>query len=164
MLRSCKKYWSPLLIQKRFYRKGASIDAVKQVFNRNTHATPCIYLFSIGQVKELKEELNIDGFCDQDYVYKWGRTCDLVRRTNEHTRTYGQIEGSRLELILFGFVDRSVLPQAERNLKNLFDEMDMILKHDVYQELAIIPKNKMKIVKEQFGLISKIWYDRSKLC
>lgn len=79
----------------------ADSKCVKTVLSKSVHTTPCIYLFSLGKVKDLrkleyfKEALkNASG----GTVYKWGRTIDLKRRTGEHNITYGSIEGVTLVL------------------------------------------------------------------
>lgn len=137
---------------------GVSSEAVTEVFNKNAHTMPCIYLFSIGRVRDLRKELGIDdSYGDNDYVYKWGRTRDLERRTKEHNKKYGSLNSSDVKLVLFGFIDPQYTSEAETKLNHLFDGMDMKLDSEYYNELAIIPKKKMKLVKEQYETISKAY-------
>uniref|UniRef100_A0A6C0LRI9 Bro-N domain-containing protein n=1 Tax=viral metagenome TaxID=1070528 RepID=A0A6C0LRI9_9ZZZZ len=135
---------------------GVSVEAVKAVFNKTTHKIPCIYLFSIGIVKKLRKELNIDNkYDDNDYVYKWGMSIDLERRTKEHEKIFSNSKGFSLELVLYGFIDSQYISKAEIKVKHIFEGMDLKLENDKYKELSIIPKNKMKYVKEQYESISK---------
>uniref|UniRef100_A0A6C0LTG8 Bro-N domain-containing protein n=1 Tax=viral metagenome TaxID=1070528 RepID=A0A6C0LTG8_9ZZZZ len=137
---------------------GVSVEAVKAVFNKTTHKIPCIYLFSIGIVKKLRKELNIDNkYDDNDYVYKWGMSIDLERRTKEHEKSYSKLKGSKIELILYGFIDPQYVSEAETKVKYTFESMDLKLDSDKYNELTIIPKNKMKYIKEQYELISRTY-------
>ena len=134
---------------------GVSPKAVKEVFNKTACTLPCIYLFSVGLVKDLRKTLNIDASYNDDMnVYKWGMTIDLERRTGEHEPTYGKMKGAQLELVLFGLIDQQYISNAETKVKNLFKGMDSILDHEKYDELAILPKTKLKFIKEQYELIS----------
>lgn len=134
---------------------GVSVKSVKEVFNKTANSIPCIYLFSIGKVKNLKKSLQIDKkYKDDDFVYKWGMTDSLARRTDEHRRSFGKIKGTELELVQFGLIDPQHISKAESKIKNIFNGMDLVLEHDTFTELAIIPSNKMKIIKEQYSLIS----------
>ncbi len=137
---------------------GVSVDAVKEVFNKNACSIPCIYLFSLGKVSDLRKQLKIHkSFDDDDFVYKWGMTIDLTRRTQEHETTYGKMKNVTLELVTFGFIDPMNVSKAETDVKNLFIEMNYKLQHDKHIELAIIPNNKVKFIKKQYGNISKIY-------
>lgn len=135
---------------------GVSANVVKEVFNKSSHSIPCVYLFSIGQVKSLRKKLKLDDdFDDNDYVYKWGMSIDLERRTKEHQKTFSVFKNSTLELVLFSFIDTQYISEAETSIKNFFEGMDMVIPHDKFSELAVIPKNKMKNVKNQYKLISQ---------
>ena len=137
---------------------GVSTDAVKSVFNKTACKIPSIYLFYIGEVKFLREFLNISNiYDDDDYVCKWGMTLDLERRTKEHEKTYGKLKNANLKLLLFGYIDPQYISEAETKIKHLFENMDFKLDHDKYNEIAIVPKNKMKIIKEQYEMISKVY-------
>ncbi|XWV26726.1 hypothetical protein QJ857_gp0329 [Tupanvirus soda lake] len=141
---------------------GVSTNAVKEVFNKTSHKIPCIYLFSIGKVKDLRKSLDINNeYDDNDYVYKWGMSNDLERRTKEHEKTYGKFKNTNLELILFGFIDPQYISQAENDIKHLFEDMNMKLDHDKYDELAVITSKQMRSVKKQYESISKIYRGHS---
>lgn len=135
---------------------GVHPDAVKAVFNKSVNTLPCIYLFSIGKVCDLRKALKIPtDFNDKDYVYKWGMTIDLERRTKEHHTDYGKIKGTNLELVLFGFIDTQYISEAETKIAHLFEDMNLKLDHPTFNELAIISKKKMRTVKQNYDSISK---------
>ena len=134
---------------------GVSSKAVKEVFNKTARSIPCVYLFSIGSVKDLRKSLNLDDkYQNEDYVYKWGMSDDLERRTKQHEKTYGKFKGSNIELVLFGMIDQQYISKAETRVKHLFEGLEMVVNHETFVELAIIPKKKMKLIREQYDLIS----------
>jgi len=139
---------------------GVYVESVKEVFSKTSNTIPCVYLFYIGKVKKLRKILKIsddfedDDFEDDDFVYKWGMTNDLKRRIGEHYKTYSKMQGAKLELVLYNFVDIQFMSQAETKLKHLFEGLELVLPHEKYDEHTVIPKNKMKLVKEQYSMIS----------
>jgi len=139
---------------------GVSSDAIKSVFNKTAIKVPVIYLFSIGIVKKLTTTLSLyseNDYNDDDYVCKWGMTKDFERRTKEHEITYGKLKNSNLRLLIFGYIDPQYISEAETKVKRLIESMNLKLEHEKYNELAIIPKNKMKTIKENFEMISKVY-------
>lgn len=134
---------------------GVSSSAVKEVFNKTATTISCIYLFSIGKVKYLRKYLNLDTkWKDEDYVFKFGMTTDLPRRTGEHETTFRKMKGSSLELVSMGLIDPQYISNAETKLKHFFEGMNLIVEHKKYEELVVIPKEKMKLIKEQYEIIS----------
>lgn len=134
---------------------GITPQTIKTVFDKTTKQMPCIYLFSIGQVSDLRETLEIsDDYDDLDFVYKWGMTIDLKRRTKEHEKTFSKKEGFDLQLVLFNNIDPQYISEAETTLKHAIIGMRLKLKHHTHKELAIIPKREMKLVRENFDLIA----------
>jgi len=134
---------------------GVSSKAVKEVFNKSATTISCIYLFSIGKVKDLRKRLNLGPeWKDEWFVYKFGMTKDLSRRTTEHEATFGKMKGASLELIFMGMIDPQYISDAETKLNHLFDGLELIINHEKYEELVVIPKEKMKLIKEQYDIIS----------
>jgi len=137
---------------------GISTTNVKAVFSKTAHNIPCIYLFSIGQVKDLRESLDLDdSYDDDDFMYKWGMTNNLKRRTKDHEKTYGEFEGANLELVLFGYIDPQYISEAETRLAHCFKAMNLVVEHETYEELAIIPKEQVKYIREQCEMISGMY-------
>lgn len=134
---------------------GVSSSAVKEVFNKTATTISCIYLFSIGKVKYLRKYLNLDTkWKDEDYVFKFGMTTDLPRRTGEHETTFRKMKGSSLELVSMGLIDPQYISNAETKLKHFFEGMNLIVEHEKYEEIVVIPREKMKLIKEQYEIIS----------
>ena len=142
---------------------GVSIQAVKEVFNKTSNTISCIYLLSLGLVKNLRKVFKVDDkYKDTDYVYKWGMTDSLARRIEEHRRTFSKISNTDLKLVTFGLIDPTYVSKAETKIKNMFESMDLILTHDTFEELAVIPSNKTKYVKDQYSLISNTYVGQIK--
>ena len=59
------------------------VKNIKSVFSTNAEKTPCVYLFMIGNANKLLKETKYN-----DIICKFGYTNDLVRRTNQHYKTY----------------------------------------------------------------------------
>lgn len=140
---------------------SVSVDTVKAVFSKSSHTIPCVYLFSIGKVSELRKSMKISEEYDENsYVYKYGMTIDLERRVKEHTNTFKKIKGTNLELTIFSYIDTQYISNAEQKVKELMQELNYVFEYEKMAELAIIPDNKFKFVKNQFELISSMYIGR----
>ncbi len=68
---------------------GVPAHSVKEVFKTSVRSLPCVYLFSLGDVKSLRRSMGIDTkYPDNAIVCKYGYTVDLSRRTTEHIKTF----------------------------------------------------------------------------
>lgn len=136
---------------------GVSPQAVKEVLNKSSSRVSCAYLFSLGRVKNLRVSLNIPSkYSDDDYVYKFGNTDDLETRMYQHlTQTFKNIDGITLELVLFSYIDSQFTTDAESKIRHMMAETGLKLEHETFTELSIIPKQRMKFVKEQYDTIYK---------
>jgi hypothetical protein len=137
---------------------GVLPDAVKEVCKKSTSAISCIYLFSLGTVTTLRKTFNIPTEVnDTDIVVKYGRTEDLERRTTEHNNDYGKMENVELRLMMYSFVDSSYASEAETDIANFYSYSKFKYDIEGRNELAIIPKDKMDIVKKEYEKIRKIY-------
>jgi hypothetical protein len=137
---------------------GVLPEAVKEVCKKSTSPISCIYLFSLGTVASLRNTFNIktEG-CDNDIVVKYGRTEDLDRRTNEHNNDYGKLEHVELRLMMYSFVDSSYASDAENDIANFYTYSKYKYEIEGRNEIAIIPKDKIDIVKKEYEKIRKIY-------
>jgi hypothetical protein len=137
---------------------GITSATLKELAKTNVTTMPCVYLFSIGTVKNLRRVMGLgDEYIDTDYVYKLGYTNDLSRRAGEHEITYGAIEGSEIKLALHSYVDVRYIAEAESDVKDLCAELNVGIKYENYRELVIIPKSRMAYVKKQYVNIGKMY-------
>ena len=137
---------------------GASTDEVKNVLKSYVKSISCIYLFTLGHVKDLRNVFDIPNeYNDNSIVAKYGRTEDLVRRTNEHESDLGKIEGVQLRLKIYSHIDKKYASDAENDLKHFMQNSFMDLKHKKREELVIISKEKMIEVEKEFNKIRKCY-------
>ena len=137
---------------------GVLPEAVKEVCKKSTSPISCVYLFSLGTVASLRKTFNIsEENKDTDIVVKYGRTEDLERRTSEHNNDYGKLENVELRLMMYSFVDSSYASDAESDIANFYSYSKYKYEVDGRNELAIIPKDKIDIVKKEYEKIRKIY-------
>jgi hypothetical protein len=137
---------------------GVLPEAVKEVCKKSTSPISCIYLFSLGTVGSLRKTFNIPTEINNtDIVIKYGRTEDLERRTTEHNNDYGKMENVELRLMMYSFVDSSYAVDAETDIANFYNYSKYKYEFPNRNELAIIPKDKIDIVKKEYEKIRKIY-------
>ena len=86
---------------------------------------------------------------DDHIIIKYGLTDDLERRSGEHNREYGKINGVNLGLMEFSYIDPKFLFDAESDLKDYFKTIEISVKYESYSELvAINPKHENQIKKQ----------------
>jgi len=135
---------------------GIHSSAVKEFFNADASTLPCIYLFSLGYVKNLKESMKLDSSLEDDSIIcKYGLTKDLKRRTTEHEKSYGSIKGSELYLKHYSYIDPVFLYTAETDLKSFMGALKLNCIYENKEELVVIPNNLSKIIEKQYMQLSK---------
>jgi hypothetical protein len=133
---------------------GSNAKICIDVMKRSSSKITCVYLFSLGYVKDLKKSMKLDDtYTDQDIVCKFGLTNDLERRTKEHILEYGSIANVDLKLMNYCYIDHKFIQDAENNLKSYFSQWK--LTYNNYQELVVINEKIIKSVNDQYKLINK---------
>jgi len=135
---------------------GCPAKVVKEVFNADSNTLPCIYLFTLGYVKELRTSMKIsEVFTDDSIVAKYGFTKDLGRRTSEHIKTFSKILNTNLKLKYYSYIDPQYISNAETDMKELFISLKLKLEYENLEELIIIPNIYSKIISEKYNHIGK---------
>ena len=138
------------------------LKTFKAVFDSYASTFPCIYLLSLGKVKELRDTFNISNDTnDSSTVYKYGFTEDLERRLREHTSEYGKMKNVDISLSLFHMVDNKYMSKAENEVKHLFNVFDKSLNVDSSnetlnkkrKELVVLNDKEYKQINEHYKLI-----------
>ena len=110
---------------------GPTTTIVNKVMGCASSSTPCVYLFSLGSVKDLKEvpyfKDALTHHTSSSRVFKFGLTNDLKRRTGEHERSFGSLEGVTLHLTKYSYIDPQFLFKAEHDLKKHFEMIGTLL-------------------------------------
>ena len=121
--------------------------AITKMFRKSVARVSCVYLFEIGRVGDLRG--NVDGLSlfhnDDAIVYKYGMTSDMARRSEEHGRYYGKMNGSDFKLALFSNIDEVYVSKAESCLKRHFDMMKV---HVNGTEHIVVDKYQKSYIKE----------------
>lgn len=137
---------------------GVTAEVVTEVFKTAARSLPCIYLFSLGTVENLRKSMKISSsYSDDMIIYKYGYTVDLVRRTKEHNKTYGEIDGVELKLKYHSYIDPMYCSKAETEIKNFFIAIDSKLKYKDHVELIAVTPKINKILESQYKHISEAY-------
>jgi len=138
---------------------GVHAEAVRQVFKASATSVPCIYLFTLGTVKELRQSMNIDiKYNDNMIICKYGKTDNLERRTGEHIATYGSIENSNLALKYYSYIDPKNISDAETDIRNFMNAINAHIEYKNHVELVILePKMLYETVNKQYTAITKVY-------
>jgi hypothetical protein len=132
------------------------LETIKEVFNADSNTLPCIYLFTLGYAKDLRDSMNINNSIkDDSIIAKFGFTKNLSRRTEEHIKTYGNIPNCDFKLKYYTYIDPQYISTAESDIKELFDSLELKLEYKNYLELVVIPQSLLKIISEKYNHIGK---------
>lgn len=142
---------------------GCDIDQSRKILNCNSSKISSIYLITLGIVKDLRDTFNIPELFNDDYVVvKYGRSDDLQRRLQEHQTKYNKLNNVNVMLKLYSYVDDELAPQAENDIKMIFQLSNNILKHTNYNELAIINPIDFDKIKKAYDIIKNNYSGNAK--
>lgn len=130
------------------------IKSLVQVLKKTAESIPCVYRFSLGKVKDLRESMNLPESMPDNYIIiKFGFCSNLSERTKQHERVYGKIKGATLELTEFVFIDPKYLSEAEVVIKNYFKSIETQVKYENYTEIMCIDTDHEIQIKEKYKYI-----------
>ena len=137
-------------------------DVVKEVFNKSATTIPCVYLFTIGTAGELRKSMNIDKkYKDHVTICKYGMTIDIAKRSKQHETTYGKIEGAKVCLKLWTYIDAQNISKAESTIKHYFEGMNCNVEYKNHVELVAIDFTKNgKLIDEQYKNLATLYSGR----
>jgi len=141
---------------------GVSFKNVK-LLSQLTTSIPCIYLFTLGTVSELRESMTIDKkHGDDNIVCKYGYTKNLIQRATKHKKTYETIKNVVLELEYYIRIDEIYLKKAEDDIrKNIVSNKK--LEYGGFKELFIVSERELNSnIKKQYNKIGRDHYDKEK--
>jgi hypothetical protein len=128
----------------------------KAVFSTYANKFPCIYLLSLGTVKDLRDTFGIDASTPDDYiVYKYGFTDDLQRRIGEHETKYNKLPNVNVKLATFNIIDPIYMKDAERDIREECNAYEVSLKSDGYNELIVLNEKQLKHTKQHYSRIGR---------
>ena len=135
---------------------GVSLEHVKTLSKVSVSKIPCVYVFSLGYVKDLRKSMGIKGdIDDNNMVVKFGLTDNLIRRANEHVKEYQEnIENSKIRLMYYNYIDKKYMHEGEKEIRDYFDESGELLVYKKYKELAVLSPRNKKHLKSQFRYLN----------
>lgn len=138
---------------------GIPTNILKNVLKSCMNPTPCIYMFTLGHVKDLRLSMNIDKkYNDDMIVCKYGKTDNLERRISEHEKTYGSIKGCDLNVKYYSYIDPLNITQAENNIRTYFKSMNAHIVYDKHKELIIVDKKTLNDqISVQYEILVKMY-------
>lgn len=125
-----------LLIKEEWLLNNCNVNVVDTFLTTSIDKVSCIYVFELGKVKDRRTQYDIvNHYQDDDILVKYGMTNDLKRRTHEHVKKYG----NDIKLKYHINVDVRHLRDAEKDIDMFFKRANWHVKHERYNELAVIP-------------------------
>ena len=138
---------------------GVHAKTVKEVFSTSATNVPCVYLFTLGTVRDLKKSMNVnEKYSDDMIICKYGMTDSLERRAYEHNKNYGSINNVNLCLKYYAYIDQQYISNAETDIREYFEAIGCIFNYENHKELVILEPNKLnKLVKQQYANLSNMY-------
>lgn len=143
---------------------GVHAKAIKETFKASAKSIPCIYLFTLGTVKDLRKSMSIDDKYSDDYIIcKYGYTANLEKRTGQHIRNFKKIKNVNLHLKYYSYIDPVNISKAECNIKDYFEDINVDFLYKNYKELVILnPKKLNDTIKTQYENIQNMYVGHNK--
>lgn len=137
---------------------GLDLTDIKKLNKATSGCISCVYLFSLGKVQDLRETMSIpDEYPDESVVYKYGRTNDLLKRTQQHLKTYGVLDNVNLELVYHAYIDPEYASSAETTIAHNIQGMELSFSYGNHKELIIVSQEKYKYILEQYDIVGKLY-------
>lgn len=131
---------------------------VRAMFNKYASTFPCIYLLSLGLVKDLRQTFNIGDDVDGSLmVYKFGRTEDFERRLFELQKQYGKLKNVCINVVFFHTIDIKYLSEAESSVNQFCTNFSKRLLVENYKELVIFNSTELREVKNQYKMLGDLY-------
>ena len=101
---------------------GVPTSSLKEVFEIAAVKVPCLYLFFIGKVVDMKKHYDELKDHKSGMLFKFGRTDNLLRRCKEHIKTYGTLKESNLRIRLWVPINPDHLSAAETEISRFLKD------------------------------------------
>jgi predicted GIY-YIG superfamily endonuclease len=136
---------------------GFEPRVIAEVLDRNAMTLPCIYLVSLGKVKELRSSMNIPPhFADDAIVCKYGRTENFKRRLAEHVSKYNKgINNAFVRVLRYTYIDPINASSAESALAKLMNSINSRIQYRDETELVVVSRDFEDYINTQFTHLGK---------
>ena len=146
-----------------------NVRSIRDVFKSSVNSFPCIYLFELGKVSQLRDTFNISNDVDDNMmVYKYGMTENMKDRILSHINDYGKMKNVNMNLKLFSYIDIKYKVNAEQDLRLFFNSINIKLELDGTgeggnrNELIVINDKMYKMVEKHFKTVSNEYLGATK--
>ena len=137
---------------------NTDVKSVDMMFDDKIFSFPCIYLLSLGFVKNLRETFGISDDVDGELiVYKFGRTNDFSRRKIEHKNYYGKMKNVKLNLEKIYFIDIKYLTDAENSVNQLCTNFSKKILLENYRELVALNNAEVEEIKKYYKMLGELY-------
>jgi hypothetical protein len=140
---------------------NVNVRSIRDVFKSSVNSFPCIYLFELGKVSQLRDTFNISNDIDDNMtIYKYGMTDNMKERILKHISDYGKMKNVNMKLKLFSYIDVKYKLNAEQDLRLFFNSINIKLQLDGTgeagnrNELIVINEKMYKMVEKHFKTVS----------
>lgn len=141
---------------------GVTPEATQAVFDKSISSVPCVYLFTLGTAKDLREEMGIpEEYKDNAIVCKYGMTSDIKRRTGELEKKYKGIKSASLKLKLYSFIDPKYISEAEKEVSETMSDTSSKLKYRNEREIFIVEDHNWRYVNNTYEGIERKYRGRN---
>jgi hypothetical protein len=127
---------------------SVNVKTIKDVFRSNCSKTPVVYLYLIGEAKELLKDKNYE---DNEILVKFGCTEDIERRCGELDRIYTKEFNKKIELLCFSIIEAKYIHNAESSISQYFKSN--LINYKNYKELIVIDKKDINQIKQHYKMI-----------
>jgi hypothetical protein len=136
---------------------GCDQDILEKTFDTSVSTISAVYLFTIGQVKTLRDSMNIDEkYDDENIVVKFGMTDDLRRRSKEHHKNFKKY-GGNTKLKYYAWIDETFQSNAETAIKKYFSGMKVLFSFGDMKELAIVTHDELKDLRQHYSHLFELY-------
>ena len=148
---------------------NVNVRSIRDVFKSSVNSFPCIYLFELGRVSQLRETFNISNDIEDNMiVYKYGMTENMKDRILSHINDYGKMKNVNMNLKLFSYIDVKYKVNAEQDLRLFFNSINIKLELDgtgeagIRNELIVVNEKMYKMVEKHFKTVSNEYLGATK--
>jgi hypothetical protein len=142
---------------------NVNVEAIRAVFKSSANTFPCVYLFELGTVGDLRETFHIPDNVPSDMIaYKYGMTENMERRIFEHNKSFGRMKNVHLKLKSYSYVEPRFISTAEADICTFFEGIGQRLLVPGYTELVFASEKQTKMITKQYKQISNEYAGTSK--
>lgn len=138
---------------------GLDASEIKRLGKATSGRISCVYLYALNTVGKLRDSMEIpDKYSDDNaIVYKFGKSIDLEQRTRDHVKNYGTIDGVKIELAYYSYIDPEYISKAEASIAHMTRGMGLAFDYSNSKELIIASSSELKLVKEHYDTMTTMY-------